>query len=221
MKTISSEFILRRLATALSVAIITLTVMAAISGVLLSFYYEPIAGGAYESLKDITTQVSNGWLIQKIHDLAGNWLIGIALIQIVVMFLGRQFRSSWLTAWISGILLTLSAIGLGWTAMILDWDQIGYWRLSIELGKIGAIPFIGTQLRDIITGGGAITSVTVEHLYTIHSYIISVGALILAVIHLWGLLRQEKEMYNSFTTSSVAELEDKQAQTEAELIKAP
>ena len=222
MKTISSEFILRRLATALSVAIITLTVMAAISGVLLSFYYEPIAGGAYESLKDITTQVSNGWLIQKIHDLTGNWLIGIALIQIVVMFLGRQFRSSWLTAWISGILLTLSAIGLGWTAMILDWDQLGYWRLSIELGTIEAIPFIGSQLRDIITGGGAITSVTVEHLYTIHSYIISVGALILAVIHLWSLLRQEKEMYSSLvTTSSAAELEDKQAQTEAELIKAP
>lgn len=222
MKTISYEFILRRLATALSVAIITLTVMAAISGVLLSFYYEPIAGGAYESLKDITTQVSNGWLIQKIHDLTGNWLIGIALIQIVVMFLGRQFRSSWLTAWISGILLTLSAIGLGWTAMILNWDQLGYWRLSIELGTIEAIPFIGTQLRDIITGGGAITSVTVEHLYTIHSYIISVGALILAVIHLWGLLQQEKEMHNSLvTTSSVAELEDKQAQTEAELIQAP
>jgi cytochrome b6 len=222
MKTISSEFILRRLATALSVAIITLTVMAAISGVLLSFYYEPIAGGAYESLKDITTQVSNGWLIQKVHDLTGNWLIGIALIQIVVMFLGRQFRSSWLTAWISGILLTLSAIGLGWTAMILDWDQLGYWRLSIELGTIEAIPFIGTQLRDIITGGGAITSVTVEHLYTIHSYIISVGALILAVIHLWSLLRQEKEMYSSsVTSSSAAELEDKQAQTEAELIKAP
>lgn len=219
MKTISSEFILRRLATALSVAIITLTVMAAISGVLLSFYYEPIAGGAYESLKDITTQVSNGWLIQKIHDLTGNWLIGIALIQIVVMFLGRQFRSSWLTAWISGILLTLSAIGLGWTAMILDWDQLGYWRLSIELGTIEAIPFIGTQLRDIITGGGAITSVTVEHLYTIHSYIISVGALLLAVIHLWSLLQQEKEMHNSLTTSSVGELEDKQAQTEAELIK--
>ncbi|MBW4639686.1 MAG: cytochrome b N-terminal domain-containing protein [Gloeocapsa sp. UFS-A4-WI-NPMV-4B04] len=221
MKTISSEFILRRLATALSVAIITLTVMAAISGVLLSFYYEPIAGGAYESLKDITTQVSNGWLIQKIHDLTGNWLIGIALIQIVVMFLGRQFRSSWLTAWISGILLTLSAIGLGWTAMILDWDQLGYWRLSIELGTIEAIPFIGTQLRDIITGGGAITSVTVEHLYTIHSYIISVGALILAVIHLWSLLQQEKEMHNSLTTSSVGKLEDKQAQTEAELIQAP
>ncbi len=222
MKNISYEFILRRLATVLSVAIITLTVIAAITGILLSFYYEPAAGGAYESLKIITTQVSNGSLIQTVHDLAGNWVIAIALIQIVVMFLGRQFRSSWLTAWISGILFTLSAIGLGWTAMILDWDQLGYWRLSIELGIIESIPFIGTQLRDIITGGGAIATVTVEHLYTIHSYIISVGATILAVIHLWSLLRQEKEMYmEAVTTLTAAQSQEKQAQTEAELIQAP
>ena len=194
MKTISSEFILRRLATALSVAIITLTVMAAISGVLLSFYYEPIAGGAYESLKDITTQVSNGWLIQKIHDLTGNWLIGIALIQIVVMFLGRQFRSSWLTAWVSGIFLILNAIGLAWTAIILDWSQEGYWRFRIELSTIEAIPLIGSTLRDVLVGGGALNTTTVEHLYTIHSYLLSAGAILLAVVHLWSILKQEKEM---------------------------
>jgi len=72
-------------------------------------------------LKWIDTEV-NGLLIHSIHDHAGNLLIAIALIQIVVMFLGRQFRTSWLTAWISGILLALTAIGLSWTAMILDWS---------------------------------------------------------------------------------------------------
>ena len=193
MKNISYEFILRRLATILSVVIITLTAIAAVSGILLSFYYEPTAGGAYRSLQDIKNQVPNGWLIQKMHDLAGNAVIAIALIQIVVMFLGRQFRASWLTAWISGILFTLSAIGLAWTAMILDWDQLGYWRFRIELQTIEAIPLIGPELRDIITGGGAINSETVEHLYTLHSYVVSTGAVVLAVIHLWSLVQQEKE----------------------------
>jgi len=47
-------------------------------------------------LKWIDTEV-NGLLIHSIHDHAG-LLIAIALIQIVVMFLGRQFRTSWLTA---------------------------------------------------------------------------------------------------------------------------
>jgi cytochrome b6 len=189
---------------------------------MLSFYYEPVAGGAYQALKWIDTELPNGLLIHSIHNIAGNGLIVIALIQIVVMFLGRQFSTSWLTAWISGIVLTLTGIGLGWTAMILDWDQVGFWRFRVELGTIEAIPVIGPTLRDILTGGGAVNTTTVEHLYTIHSYLLSVGALILAIIHLWGLLRQEKEMNRSLVSiPSAAELQEQQAQTEAELIQTP
>ncbi|MBW4673211.1 MAG: cytochrome b N-terminal domain-containing protein [Desmonostoc geniculatum HA4340-LM1] len=194
MESTQFDRILRRLATILSVVILTLCLIYVSTGVLLSFYYEPTAGGAYNSLKTINTQLSYGWLFWRSHELAGNGLIAIALIQIVVMFLSRQFRNSWLTAWISGILFTLSAIGLDWTAMILDWTQEGYWRFSIELGTIEAIPFIGVQLREILTGGGAISTVTVEHLYTIHSYLISVVTLILAIVHFSALLWQESQI---------------------------
>ncbi|MDZ8109927.1 MAG: cytochrome b N-terminal domain-containing protein [Nostoc sp. DedQUE12a] len=191
MQSTQFDRILRRVATILSVVILTLCLVYISTGVLLSFYYEPTAGGAYNSLKTINTQLSYGWLFWRSHELAGNGLIAIALIQLIVMFLSRQFRKSWLTAWISGILFTLSAIGLDWTAMILDWTQEGYWRFSIELGTIEAIPLIGGQLRDILTGGGAITTVTVEHLYTIHTYLIATTTLLLAIVHLSALLWQE------------------------------
>ncbi|MES1024667.1 cytochrome b N-terminal domain-containing protein [Gloeocapsa sp. BRSZ] len=207
----SYEFVLRRLATILSVAIISLSVMAAVTGILLSFYYEPVAGRAYQSLNWIDTEIPNGLLIHSIHDIAGNALIVTALIQIVVMFLGRQFRSSWLTAWISGILLTLTGIGLSWTAIILDWSQVGYWRFRIELSTIEAIPFIGGTLRNILTGGGAVNTTTVAHLYTIHSYLLSVGAIALAIVHLWGLLQQEKEMKGN-AVEAVAKSEKLQQQ---------
>ncbi len=195
MPTTQFEIVLRRITTLIAVAIITLVLIGATTGILLSFYYEPAAGEAYKSLVSITTDVQYGWLFRKAHEIAGNGVIVVALIQIVVMFLGRQFTKSWLTAWISGIFFTLSAIGLGWTAMILDWDQIGYWRFNIELGTIESIPFIGNQLRDILTGGGAVSSVTIQHLYTIHSYIISVAALVFAVTHLVGVLWQDKETH--------------------------
>jgi cytochrome b6 len=193
MKNVPYSFVLRRLATILAVVILSLSLTAALTGILLSFYYEPTAGGAYNSLRIIKFQIPNGWLIQRIHEIAGNGLIAASLIEIVVMFLGEKFRPSWLTAWISGILLTLTAIALGWTAMLLDWTQLGYWRFTIELGTVEVIPVIGPLLRTIITGGGAINTVTVAHLYTLHSYILSIGALILAVIHLGGVLLQEKE----------------------------
>lgn len=187
-------FVLRRLATVLAVVMLTLSSIAALTGILLAFYYEPTAGGAYNSLRAIATQIPNGWLIQRIHSLAGNGLIGVSLVEIVVMFLGERFRPSWITAWISGILLTLTAIGLSWTAILLDWTQIGYWRFTIELGTIEALPAIGSQLRNILTGGGAVNTVTVQHLFTIHSYLLSGGAIVLATIHLIGLLLQEKEV---------------------------
>lgn len=205
MQTTQLDRILRRLATILSVVILTLCLIYTSTGVLLSFYYAPTAGGAYQSLKMINTQVPYGWLFHRAHDLAGHAVIAIALINLVVMFLGRQFRQSWLTAWISGILFTLSAIALNWTAMLLGWDQEGYWRFNIELRNIEAIPFIGSQLRDILTGGGAISTVTVQHLYAIHSYIISVAALILAVMHLSALLWQEKEMASPGEVIQLAE----------------
>ncbi|WP_071188737.1 cytochrome b N-terminal domain-containing protein [Trichormus sp. NMC-1] len=185
---------LRRLATILSVVILTLILIYTSTGVLLSFYYEPTAGGAYNSLQMINTQVSYGWLFYRTHEIAGNAVIAIALINLIVMFLGRQFRPSWLAAWISGILLTLSAMGLSWTAMLLGWNQEGYWRFQIELGTIEAIPFIGRQLRDILVGGGAINTLTVQHLYSLHTYVIGTAGLILAIVNLSALLWQEWEM---------------------------
>lgn len=186
-------FIIRRLSTILAVVVLTLTLTAALTGILIAFYYEPTAGGAHESLKRLSGEISFGWLIHTIHDIAGNLVIGVALIQIVVMFVGERFRRSWLAAWISGILFTLTAIGLSWTAMILDWSQIGFWRLRVELGTIEAIPLIGPILREILTGG-SIGTLTVQHFYTLHSYVIPLVAVVLAIVHLAGLVIQEREI---------------------------
>lgn len=219
MKNLSYEFVLRRTATILSVAILTLSAIATITGILLSFYYEPVAGGAYQALKWIDTEVPNGLAIHSMHDLAGNLLIGVALIQMVVMFLGRQFLTSWLTGWISNILLILNAIALAWTAMILDWSQIGYWRFRIELSTIEGIPVIGGTLRDFLTGGNGVNTTTVEHLYTIHSYIISVSAILLAIVHLVSLLWQEKQM--NLSVAAIDSNSELQEEKDRELIQTP
>lgn len=211
--TTRSDLILRRITTILSVVLITLTLIGATTGILLSFYYEPAAGRAYQSLKIIDTEVPYGWLFHKAHQVAGNMVVGIALIQIVVMFISRQFRKSWLTAWISGILFTLSVTGLSWTAMIISWNQEGFWRFSIELGTIEAIPLVGSVLRDILTGGGAISTVTVQHLYTIHSYLISVAAIVLAVVHLGSVLWQEKQMKKIYAEADTPEAGELQQQS--------
>ncbi|MDY6898128.1 MAG: cytochrome b N-terminal domain-containing protein [Cyanobacteriota bacterium] len=188
------DVVMRRTATILSVVIITFSLVAASTGILLSIYYEAASGRAYQSLKMITEEIQYGWLFRKAHHIAGNGIIVAALIQIVVMFLGRKFTKTWYTAWVSGIFLTLAVIGLSWTSMILGWDQVGFWRFNIELGTIEAIPFIGQQLREILTGGSGVSTLTVQRLYTIHSYILSIAAIVLSVVHLVSVLWVEKQV---------------------------
>jgi cytochrome b6 len=194
----SWEMRLRRVATLVSVAILTLTLMAAVTGGLLAFYYEPTAGGAYNSLEAITTEIPFGWLMRSLHNIAGNGLVALGLIQLVVMFLGEVFRRSWIAGWISNILLVLAAVALGWTAMLLDWSQEGFWRFKIELAIIESIPVIGSPLVEILTGGSGVNTITVQHLYALHSYALPLGAIVLAVVHLGSLLilqREEKESH--------------------------
>ena len=193
MNSFNYNFVLRRTATILSIVILTLAIIAAISGILIGFYYEPVAGDAYQSLNQIDDSISNGWLIYSLHNLAGNGIIAVVLIQIIVMFLGRQFKRSWLTGWISGILLTLSTIGLGWTAMILSWDQLGYWRLKVELGIIESVPIAGTFIVNLLTGGSGINTTTMLRVYRLHSYVLATAGIALPIVHLIALVIQEQE----------------------------
>ena len=76
------DTVMRRTATILSVVIITFSLVAASTGILLSIYYEAASGRAYQSLATITEQIQYGWLFRKTHEIAGNGIIVIALIQI-------------------------------------------------------------------------------------------------------------------------------------------
>jgi cytochrome b6 len=184
MNTMRYNFLLRKLATILAITTFVLCLIAAVTGVSLAFYYTPSTTGAYSSIAYINNQVNNGWLIRSLHNIAGNGLVAVSLVQIIVMFFGREMLGGWIVGWISGIFLTLTAIGLGWTAMSLEWSQLGYWRLNIELTIIESVPLIGRSLRQLLLGGDAVSTVSLEHLYTIHSYLLSAVALVLSLVHL-------------------------------------
>lgn len=191
MTALQQNFVLRRTSTILAIAILTLGILAAISGIAIAFYYEPVAGNAYRSLTKINEQIPFGWLVYTLHNLAGNGIIAVSLVQLIVLFLGRQFKTSWLTAWIGGILLTLSTIALGWTAMILSWTELGFWRLKVELSIIGSVPLVGETLQNFLTGGGGINTSTVTRFYTLHGYVLSVAAIAFSIIHLSALVIRE------------------------------
>ncbi|PPT09233.1 Cytochrome b6-f complex subunit cytochrome b6 putative [Geitlerinema sp. FC II] len=204
---INRNYLLRRSTTLIAVAIVSLVALSGISGILLAFYYQPAAGEAYRSLSRIATEVNFGAIVYGIHHYAGNFVIALGLIQMVLMFLSRQSRLSWTVSWTSGILLILAGIALAWTAMVLGWTQEGFWRLSVELGIIESLPVVGSTIRELLTGGGGINTDTLQRMYALHSYVLSTGVVALAAVHLWGVLRQDREEKQALHDRRKAKLE--------------
>jgi cytochrome b6 len=89
MNSLKFNFRLRRIATILSIAILTLAIIASISGIAIAFYYQPTARDAHQSLEQIKGIIPNGWLIFSLHNWAGNGIIAVCLIQIIVLFLNK------------------------------------------------------------------------------------------------------------------------------------
>lgn len=200
------RYILQRTATLLAVAELTLCGIAALTGILLAFYYQPAAMGAYESLHAIAQGIPNGMLVFSLHHVAGHSLIALALVQLVVMFLGRELLPVWFVGWLSGILLTLTAIGLSWTAVILSWEQTSFWRFKLELNIVGSIPLVGSALREILSGGGDISTVTLQHMYALHGNVLAIAAILFSVLHLAALLLQEQRWKPVETRFNLAKL---------------
>ena len=186
------RYILQRTATLLAVAELTLCGIAAMTGVMLAFYYQPTALGAHSSLITIANEIENGAIVLSLHDIAGNGLIVLAFVQIIVMFFGREFLLSWFASWVSGILLAIAAIGLSWTAIVLTWEQTSFWRFKIELSIVESIPVVGSFLREILAGGSGISSITLQHMYALHGYILAIAAILLSIAHLAALIFQEQ-----------------------------
>ena len=74
---------LRKLATILAIAMFALCLFAAITGVAIAFYYTPSTTNAYSSIEYINNQVTNGWLIRSLHNIAGNGLIAVSQLSVI------------------------------------------------------------------------------------------------------------------------------------------
>lgn len=185
----------RQIATTNASIVLSLSAIAAVSGVLIAIYYQPAAGAAYASLQAIAKSVSGGSWMLALHDVAGNGLILAALLQVVLMFLSRQRNRTWYWVWLGTIALALVAIALSWTAIVLDWTQEGYWRFAIELKTVAAIPVFGGALRDLLVGGSAVSTATLTRMYALHSYVLSVAGMTAAIAHLLGVYRLRRQAW--------------------------
>ena len=160
-----------------------------ITGMLLSVYYVPTPDHAYDSITFIMTGVQFGWLIRGIHHWGSSLLILTAFIHLLRVFFYGAYKYPREFTWFTGVILMISALGMGFTGYLLPWNQRSYWATTVATEIAGTVPVVGDFILRVLRGGTDLSAVTLSRFFSMHIWILP--AVIIAVVytHLYLVIR--------------------------------
>jgi quinol-cytochrome oxidoreductase complex cytochrome b subunit len=159
-----------------------------LTGMLLTFYYQPTAGEAHASLTAIVRDVNFGWFVNQSHRWAAHLFLAILLLRIGRFFLQGLHRPPREAIWMLAVLLLLAGTVADMTGRLLSWDARGYWSTVRALEVIDALPVLG-PLFEFLVGGARIDSLVLTRFYVLHVVILPVVLIVLFYFHFSGVRR--------------------------------
>ena len=162
-----------------------LIVIQVITGILLRFYYTPIPAEAYNSVVFTKNHVLFGQFIRNIHYWSGVFLLLIAFLHFLRVFLTGAYREERKINWLFGLFLLVLIVLLNFTGYLLPWDQLAYWAITVCTNIIGYLPLAGESLRTMIIGGKELNADTLRTFFTFHTAVLPFLLLILVLYHFW------------------------------------
>jgi len=159
-----------------------------ITGLLLSFHYQPNIDLAFASVERINRDVNYGWLIRYCH-------LNFASFFFVSVF-GHIWRSLYYGSflyprtllYISGLVLFFLLIVISFIGYVLPWGQMSFWGATVITNLATSVPFIGDQIIEILWGGFAVSQPTLNRFFGLH-FLLPFVLLGLTFLHLLLLHR--------------------------------
>jgi ubiquinol-cytochrome c reductase cytochrome b subunit len=143
-----------------------------VTGVSLALYYTPTADTAHTSVAYITKQVAGGAFLRSLHSYGSSAMIIVLGLHFLQTFLYGSFKGRRELLWLSGALLSLMILGMGFTGYLLPWDQKAYFATAVGTNVAGQVPLIGGMLTRFLRAGDTIGTLTLSRFYLAHVFLI-------------------------------------------------
>ncbi|HHL40840.1 MAG TPA: hypothetical protein ENJ37_10060 [Deltaproteobacteria bacterium] len=158
-------------------------VVAAATGILMTFYYIPYPGRAYESVKLITEGVYLGWFVRGLHKVSINLMIFTLLLHMIRVFVTRAY-SGGEAKWLAGAAVFFTTLAMGFTGYSLVYDQVSYWGMTVVLNMLAEIPLVGPPTAYLLRGGAEVSELTLLRLYDLHTKLLPLVLVLLVAGHI-------------------------------------
>jgi quinol-cytochrome oxidoreductase complex cytochrome b subunit len=156
-----------------------------ISGVFLAMYYNPSPDKAYQAVDYIMKDVPAGWLLRGIHHWGASAMVIVVFLHMLTSFFSGTYRSPREFTWVSGVVLLLITLGLGFTGYLLPWDLKSYWATVVSTNIPKDIPLIGHSLSHLMLGGDTVSGATLTRFYAVHAMLLPALFVVLTGIHIY------------------------------------
>jgi quinol-cytochrome oxidoreductase complex cytochrome b subunit len=166
-----------------------LFVMQGITGIFLTMYYVPDPQKAYDSIEYIMNGLAFGWLIRGIHHWGASLMVLVVFLHMLRTFFYGAYKYPREMTWITGVLLLLLTLGMGFTGYLLPWNQRAYWATTVGTAIAGSVPFVGDFILQVMRGGTDLSALTLTRFFSAHIWMLPAALAGLIGVHMYLIIR--------------------------------
>lgn len=177
-----------------------------LTGVLLMFYYRPVAEYAYTDIQGLRAHVPFG-LIREIHRWGAHAMVITVWLHLLRVFLTGSYKPPREFNWVIGVGLLVLTMLLSFTGYLLPWDQLAMWAVTVATSMAGAAPLLGhdgpgsslltvgdvplvhagSDVKYVLLGGSTVGPAALLRFYVLHCVALPVVASVLIALHFWRI----------------------------------
>ncbi len=166
-------------------------VIQVLSGMFLTMYYVPDIENAWKSVYYLQTEVAHGQIVRGMHHWGASVVIVMLLLHTLRVFFQGAYKKPRELNWMVGVLIFFVMLALGFTGYLLPWDNKAYFATQVGLEMAEQVPFIGTQLKTLLSGDPTIVGAqTLARFFAIHVFFLPAALFVLLAIHFILIRRQ-------------------------------
>lgn len=175
-----------------------------VTGVLLMFYYRPVAEYAYNDMKYLQFDIPFGMITRNMHRWAAHAMVIMVMLHMFRVFMTGSYKPPREFNWVVGVLLLTLTLLLSFTGYLLPWDQLSIWAVTVGTNMARATPLLGSEgplaeqvsaltgvatprydARSLLTAGTVVGAPTLLRFYVLHCIFIPIVAALLMIVHFW------------------------------------